>query len=470
MDDAPVGFVLLDTECRYLLVNRHLADLNGLAPEKHVGRTIEEVVPSVAKQVREVFQEVAETRRPVLDREFKGTTPKAPGQIRYWSESWYPVHGSDGAWLGVAAIIFEITERKHAQHALQRSEAYLAESQRLSRIGSWVWDLATARVVFWSPELYRIYGLDPQQASVAVPDVLSRVHPEDRSIVENLIARMSSEKSDFDVEFRALLPDGTLKYLRSIGHPMLDHASDLVEFTGVLMDVSERKRAEQELQRSFRHVRTLSARLQSVGEEERKRVAREIHDELGQALTAIKIDVSALAPDLPVRHERRVESILNLIDQTIKAVRRISTELRPGILDDLGLVAAVEWAAEEFQERTGIVCSLEVQPDSSAIDPECATALFRIFQETLTNVARHAKATRVDVRLAEENGDITLDVRDNGSGASEKQLLSGKSLGIAGMRERALLLGGAFEASGAPGKGTTVRVRIPWMSKDLGGD
>jgi signal transduction histidine kinase len=173
---------------------------------------------------------------------------------------------------------------------------------------------------------------------------------------------------------------------------------------------------------SLVQLRALTARLQTVREDERTRVAREIHDELGQALTAIKLEFTALLRDLPAVEmpvSQRSQSILKLLDEAIQSIRRIATELRPGILDDLGLVAAVEWAAEEFQARTGIKCHLD-RPDADiGMDTGSATALFRIVQETLTNVARHANASKVNVRLAEEHGQLTLEVRDNGRGISE---------------------------------------------------
>ena len=218
-----------------------------------------------------------------------------------------------------------------------------------------------------------------------------------------------------------------------------------------------------ELQRSLGQLRALAARLQVVREEERKRVAREIHDQLGQALTAIKIDVSALARQWPDGQPvpARVQSILALVDEAIPTVRRIATELRPGILDDLGLVATVEWAGEEFETRTGTTCRLTLHQDDIVIDQERATAVFRILQETLTNVARHAEASHVEVRLTRENGDLTLEVRDDGRGMPAGRTSASESLGILGMRERAMLIGGTLTITGAPGKGTTVRVRIP---------
>jgi signal transduction histidine kinase len=161
------------------------------------------------------------------------------------------------------------------------------------------------------------------------------------------------------------------------------------------------------------------------------------------------------------KQQKRTRSILELVGETIQSVRRISTELRPGILDDLGLVAALEWAAEEFQARTGTRCRLDLPGEDIEVDQERATAMFRIFQETMTNVARHANASEVGIRLAKENGDLTLEVHDNGRGIDEEQLAGGRSLGILGMRERAALLGGELGIIGTPEKGTTIKVRIP---------
>jgi signal transduction histidine kinase len=234
----------------------------------------------------------------------------------------------------------------------------------------------------------------------------------------------------------------------------------------VLHNITERKQTEAQLNRSFGQLRALAARLQSVREEERTKVAREIHDELGQALTAIKIELTSLLFEWPSREKpsKRVASITRLVDQTIQSVRKISTELRPGILDALGLVAAVEWAAEEFETRTGIRCRVDLPKEPLEISQERATAIFRIFQETLTNITRHADATEVHVRLAKENHSLDLDVKDNGVGVSEEQLAAGESLGILGMRERALLLGGEFLVSGAPNQGTRVKVSVPLSS------
>jgi len=229
--------------------------------------------------------------------------------------------------------------------------------------------------------------------------------------------------------------------------------------------VDRLSKARTDLQGSFEQLRALAARLQHVREEERTNVAREIHDELGQALTSIKIDLAALVEDLPSGTNpavARAKAVMQVVDDTIQRVRRISTELRPGVLDDLGLVAAVEWAAGEFQKRTGVKCDVSVPAeDELSMDRDRATALFRILQETLTNVARHAKATHVRVRLTNYDHTVTLEVRDNGRGIDESRLLGRQSLGMLGMKERALLLGGELVIESTPGAGTTVIVRIP---------
>ena len=226
----------------------------------------------------------------------------------------------------------------------------------------------------------------------------------------------------------------------------------------------ERRRAEEQLQQSQDRLRSLTARLESVREDERIRIAREIHDELGQALTGVKLELSLLRDQMPEGRPAllaTLESISKLVDTTIQSVRRIATELRPVVLDQLGLIPAIEWQAREFQSRAGIQCTLDIYLRSVSLSQVGSTAMFRIFQEILTNVARHARASAVNITLQEQAGTLVLEVRDNGRGVSDAELADPKSLGLVGMRERALLLGGETTINGTPGKGTTVKVRIP---------
>jgi signal transduction histidine kinase len=235
---------------------------------------------------------------------------------------------------------------------------------------------------------------------------------------------------------------------------------------------TERRRAEERLRDSHEQLRALSVYLQYVREEERTRIAREVHDELGQALTALKLDLALVSSRLQ-RSQRpvldKLQTMSDHVDATIQSVRRIATELRPGILDDLGLVAALEWQANEFQNRTGIACHVSSTLQDTQLDADLNTAFFRIFQETLTNIMRHANATRVDVNSTQENGRLVLTVQDNGRGILPGEIKDRRSIGLLGMEERAALLGGEFEISGEPGRGTTVTVKIPLARRRSGG-
>ncbi|HEX2962364.1 MAG: PAS domain S-box protein [Bacteroidota bacterium] len=234
--------------------------------------------------------------------------------------------------------------------------------------------------------------------------------------------------------------------------------------------------AEFQLKNSREQLRRLSAHTQSAREEERTRISREIHDELGQALTGLKMDLSWLDKKLQAEGQpaeavtEKINAMYSLINATIKSVRKISSELRPGVLDYLGISAAIEWQAQEFQNRTGIACRIVAMPKELELDQNFSTALFRIFQETLTNIARHASATKIEISLVHESGNIILVIKDNGRGITEEEILNTKSFGLLGMRERAYLLGGEFSIKGTPGKGTTVTVTIPVGDlKDKGG-
>jgi len=240
---------------------------------------------------------------------------------------------------------------------------------------------------------------------------------------------------------------------------------ELYNKNAVLMrEIAERKRAEEHLKKSEENLRALAARLQSVREEEWMRIAREIHDELGQTLTGLKMDLTWIANKLPADQKAligKTKSMSGLIDGTIRSVRKIASRLRPEVLDQLGLTAAIGWQARDFGKRTGIRCKIALPADTLVLDQERSTAAFRIFQELLTNVARHANATRIDVEMRVDSGTLILTVEDNGKGIAESATESPKSLGLLGMRERVLPFGGTVEITGVRDKGTKVRVCIP---------
>jgi signal transduction histidine kinase len=232
-------------------------------------------------------------------------------------------------------------------------------------------------------------------------------------------------------------------------------------------EIAERRQAEERLRQSQESLRALAAHLRSVREEEQTRIAREIHDELGQALTGLKMDLAWLTQHLPASAKPlrgKTQEMSGLIDGTIHSVRRIASGLRPEVLDEGGLSTAIEWQVKEFQKRTGIRCRITLPEQEPSLSQEQATAVFRILQEVLTNVARHAQATRVDVVMVADPGKLQLEVQDNGRGIAESERRSNKSLGLLGMRERALLINGEIDIAGLKGAGTRVMLSVPLAS------
>lgn len=232
---------------------------------------------------------------------------------------------------------------------------------------------------------------------------------------------------------------------------------------GIQRDVTDRHLASEQIQASREQLRALASRLQKVREEERTGIAREIHDELGQALTGLKLDIAWMRHRLPRDPElmNQCVSIMERIDQTIDSVRRIATELRPSVLDQLGLAAALEWQAQEFSSRTGIEVLTDLETDCSAMADELASSAFRILQESLTNVVRHSNATQVTIALRHSCDLLILEISDNGIGVPSGKLEETASLGLVGMRERALACGGDLSISARVSGGTTVLLQVP---------
>jgi PAS domain S-box-containing protein len=294
------------------------------------------------------------------------------------------------------------------------------------------------------------------------------LHPGDASVIDSLWKRFTTAKEGdiIESEYRLKNCKGEWRWFYSRDIVFKRTSDGLLKLVlGISQDVTQRKLFEEELKSSRERLRLLLAHLQSVREDERTRISREIHDELGQALTALKMDLSWIIKRLgkeekPVREKAHLMS--KLIDMNIQTVKRISAELRPGLLDDLGLTAAIEWQAEEFRKRTAIKCEVSIRPDDMELERDLSTGIFRIFQETLTNVVRHAKAKKVRVSLKKSDGTLVLQVKDDGKGISQRQISSPKSIGLIGMRERVHFFGGEMEINGD--KGTTVTVTIPFKN------
>jgi PAS domain S-box-containing protein len=317
---------------------------------------------------------------------------------------------------------------------------------------------ASIRLTGWSTEERRKTGM------------LAFIHPDDLpSVRTTLDDTFRQPGRGLKISLRSMRKQGDYAWFEGTVTNLLQDPN-IRAIVVNLHDVTEAKLAEERLKESHEELRLLASHLQDIREEERTAMAREIHDELGQQLTGLKMDVSWLLkrPDPGDEPSRaKLRGILSLLDATVGTVRRLAAELRPAILDDLGLPDALEWHSKQFSERFGIQCVVDISGQQAALPPGLATGLFRIFQEALTNVARHAKATAVSAELDMAGDRIDLTITDNGKGFDVRGTIGGqKTLGLLGMKERALMMGGRCEWSSHPGKGTTIRVSVP-LQPDL---
>lgn len=308
-----------------------------------------------------------------------------------------------------------------------------------------------------------LLGLSPQKL-MSSPELFPElILPEDKESYRQLMMTSAEQLSTWNWEGCIQVKgDSDIKWvsLRATPRRMLDGA---MLWDGIMINITRNKLAEREIARSREQLAELSSYLQKVKEQERARIAREIHDDIGGTLTAIKCELLPCMDKTARKlefYQQKAKSIESLVDRVIDSTRRISLDLRPGILD-CGIVAAVQWQAKEFSDRTGIVCRVSCDNDEISLDSDLAIAIFRVFQETLTNISKHANASRIQVKLVELKGLILLDVMDNGCGITEIDMDKQDSFGIRGMRERCLQLKGNFHISGESEKGTKVTILIP---------
>ena len=364
----------------------------------------------------------------------------------------------------VLVVIRDTTERKRAEEALRESEERFREVINNQGEGLGIVDVEE-RFTFANPAGERVFGVPPGQL---VGRTLQEFTTPDQYawVLEQTRRRRAGERGRYEMEI--VRPDGQTRWLLVTAVPRLDAAGRYIGAFGLFLDITEAKRAEAAMRQSQQQLRALSARVERLREEERTRISREIHDQLGQLVTALKMDLRAFQRRLPALGEGparaeladKLTGAIRLSDELIERMHDMAAELRPGLLDNLGLVAAMQEEARRFQARTDIACAVAVAEPFPPLDAPTSTALYRILQEILANVARHAQATSVQIRLAEAQGAFLLEVHDNGKGISDAALIDSKSLGLLGMRERAAALGGSVEISGKPGLGTTVWVRM----------
>ena len=375
-----------------------------------------------------------------------------------WLE-WVSAPAVAGKFLYSAAR--DISDRRAAEIKLTESE--MKYRSLVETIGDLIWSLDSEGVfTFVNKASEKIYGYKPDEIIgrhwsefISAADIdyanktAERTH-QSNGIVEEAITTVCHR-------------DGRQILLRSQATQIQDGEGNRVGSIGISQDITNLIKMEQEIRRSREQLRAYTDKLQSAIEEERTHIAREIHDEFGQMMTGLKMDLAAFKRSISPESEfqARIRTMDDLVDAAIKIIRRISSELRPGVLDDLGLCAALEWQAEDFSRRSGISCSASLPAEEPDLEPDLKTTIYRIFQESLTNIARHAGATEVKASLNITSDELTMQVADNGRGISAAELSQSSSLGLTGMRERAAQWSGSVSISGARSQGTIVHLKIP---------
>ena len=472
LDDSPLGMRIVTIEGETIYANRAILDIYGYDSVEELRTTL--IKNRYTPQSYAEFRIRSEKRRQGVDgpSEYEVSIVRKNGEIRHLQ-----VLRKDVLWNGerqFQVVYQDITERKRAEEALRKSQERLREAHRLAHIGVWNW-VAETDTVLWTEELYRIAGLDPMLPAPTYAEHSNIYAPESWGLLKEAVERAVKTGETYQLELKLIRPDGTTRWVNAFGGPTNDNHGRIDGLQGTVQDITDRKQAEEELRTYHSQLRALAKRLEQIREEERVVISREVHDEMGGGLTGLKMDLSWLLhkmSDADPGEERvalmdKIQTANALIDQMIQVVRRISTDLRPSVLDDLGLIAALEWQLSEFTSRTEIPHEFATTLEYVDMEDDTAVSVFRIFQETLTNVARHARATKVVVVLREGErslfGDETLvlEIRDNGKGITEEEILNPESLGLLGMKERVLTFGGNLSIRGKPGGGTTLVLKIP---------
>ena len=351
------------------------------------------------------------------------------------------------------------------QRALSINEERLRLAMESTSDGLWDWDIL-GKYVYYSPRLMEILEEGSNEA-VRSENYFSRyIELKYRNAVRAEMKKTLRTHSVYDVEFRLVTQTGKLRWVRSRGQSTLDTTGRPIRMVGAITDITERKEAELALRDSRTELRKLADHQNRSKEEERKRIAREIHDELGSVLTGIKAYVSVSierAVNAGYAPEPLLVHAIRMADAAMETVRRVIADLRPSVIDDLGIWVALEWYAGQIQERSKLKCKFSISKRAAmvALDAERSIMLFRIVQEALTNAVRHAEASQITIRILRHKNTIRVDIRDDGKGIETRQLLSGEAWGILGMHERSRHFGAHLNVSGVSGMGTTVRLHLP---------
>jgi len=459
----------------FWMTTLHLDEVLYVSPayESVWGRSLESVrqrpqsfMDAIHSEDRERVVGILEGQRQQgFEMEYRIVRPD--GSVRWIRDRGFPVKDASGKVYRIAGVAEDITERKRVETALQKNEHLLSETQLLGRTGSWEHNLVTGEIANTEGNLRLFFG-DDHSKGARFEDFAGVVHQDDREYVNARHAQLLAEGGPRDIEYRVVWPDGTVHMLFGRATVARDAAGRPLRVYGTNVDITERKRAENALRDSGVQLQALSRRLVELQESERKELARELHDRVGQSLTALKINIDILQPALASQGNAevlaRVADSAALLESTMDTIENVMSELRPPMLDDHGLAAALDWHARNFSKRTGIAVAVRVNEPAVRPALQVEIALFRVAQEALNNVAKHARAHRVEIALDHANGECVMSVEDDGIGFDGVEGASDKpkpGLGMVTMRERAQAVGGHFEIQALPDRGTQLTVRVP---------
>jgi two-component system sensor histidine kinase UhpB len=367
-----------------------------------------------------------------------------------------PIRNAKGDITGAVVVNKDVTERVRAEEALRQIERLLTDAERLGQTGSWEQDLVSGQIFNTDANLRLFFG-DDRSRGTRLEDYVEAIHPDDRDWVVVRREELLASTGPGDIEYRVVWPDGSVHWIFGRATVVRDQAGRPIRSYGTNADITERKRAEEELARRTQQLEALSRKLIEAQEAERRAVARELHDDFGQVLTALKLNLQ--------RRERDDTESIALVDGAITRMRELAQDLRPPLLDEFGLEASLKWYVEREAKRAGLAFRLALAPLEHRPPAAIETTCFRVAQEALTNIIRHAGARRVEVELSATSDMLELVLRDDGRGfdvpAARKRAAQGGSQGLLSMQERVTLAGGELEIDSATGRGTRIRVRLP---------
>jgi two-component system, NarL family, sensor histidine kinase UhpB len=448
-----------------LSLNPAFQTLTGWPPSQWVGKLFYELIhpddrPSIIQEFERLLQ--------------GESLPLTEARIRTRSGEYKVVEclgtreATNDRIVGVLGIARDITERRRAEQALRVSEQQFREVVENIREVFWMSDPSKGTMLYISPGYQEIWGRTCESLYASPRSWLDSIYPDDQRRVYEASHTRQMDGS-YDEEYRIVRPDGSIRWIHDRAFPIRDHVGTVYRIAGIAEDITERKILQDKVRDSNQALGNLAIRLQTIREDERTRISMDLHDQLGQALVTSKfylqwmdqaLSAGNFSNVLPI-WQSRLKAVIQEMDVTLAAVQKICFDLRPAELDQLGLGAALERQVQEYSSRMGISCETAIHVDDGRLTTEQATVLFRVLQEALTNIARHAGATHVNIQLMEGNEQVRLQVQDDGIGIQESKIHDEKSLGLLGMRERLRPLNGQLQIVASQGKGTTLVALLP---------